>query len=99
MKVVVAHPHQQHSYRLASAIKKAGHELVYVTTVYNKPFSLTKIVESLLSGDDRKKAQSRRCDYLKDSEVKQFCELGGLIVLLLFRLDRKRGFTISYTLS
>ena len=41
MKVVVAHPHQQHSYRLASAIKKAGHELVYVTTVYNKPFSLT----------------------------------------------------------
>ena len=60
MKVVVAHPHQQHSYRLASAIKKAGHELVYVTTVYNKPFSLTKIVESLLSGDDRKKAQSRR---------------------------------------
>ncbi|OUO90372.1 glycosyltransferase family 4 protein [Rubneribacter badeniensis] len=90
MKVVVAHPHQQHSYRLASAIKKAGHELVYVTTVYNKPFSLTKIVESLLSGDDRKKAQSRRCDYLKDSEVKQFCELGGLIVLLLFRLDRKK---------
>lgn len=90
MKVVIAHPHQQHSYKLAAAVKKAGHELIYVTTVYNRPHTLTRIVSHLLKGSERDKAMSRRCNQIGDEEVHQFCELGGLLVLLLFRIDKTR---------
>lgn len=82
MRVVVSHPEQQHSYRLATALKKAGMLEKYVTTVYKKKGNMTDIVSHLLPKKYRKKAESRHCDALRDDEVIQYCEGGGLLKLL-----------------
>ena len=81
MKVIVAHPQQQHSYRLATALKKKGELGAYATTVYMKPGNLTSLVSSVLPPFWKKKATSRHCDELDDSDVFQFNEARGLAVL------------------
>ena len=46
LKIIVAHPGRQHSFRLASALKKNDMLLYYVTTIYDKDSSLLmKIVK------------------------------------------------------
>lgn len=82
MKVLVAHPAQQHSYRLATALKRAGMLDKYATTVYYKSGSLTALVAKLLKGKFRTKAKERRCEELSDDEVIQFCEGEGLLKLV-----------------
>lgn len=82
MKVLVAHPAQQHSYHLATALKKAGLLDKYITTVYYKPHSFTYWVTKLIKGNLKLKAQARQCDFLDNKEVVQFCELAGLFKLL-----------------
>lgn len=52
MKVLVAHPAQQHSYRLAIALAQSGKLFKYVTTVYHKKKSLTALVAKLLQRGD-----------------------------------------------
>ena len=82
MRVLVAHPAQQHSYRLATALKKAGMLDKYATTVYYKSGSLTALVAKMLRGKFRTKAEERHCDALSDDEVIQFCEGEGLLKLV-----------------
>ena len=82
MKVIVAHPAQQHSFRLAAALHKSKRLYRYATTVYNKPFSLTRFASVFLSSKFRKKAQGRKAEQLDDSLVIQFCEGWGLLKLL-----------------
>ena len=90
-KVLLAHPGRQHSYQSAIALKKAGVDLTYVTTVYHKARSLTDFVtKRFLHEDNQKRAESRSCSELEDSQVVQFCELRGLITLLLLRLDKSK---------
>ncbi|MBQ8345319.1 MAG: glycosyltransferase family 4 protein [Clostridia bacterium] len=89
-KVILAHPGKQHSYRSAMALKKGGIDLTYITTVYYKERSLTKFASQVLKNDNFKRAVSRICPELEDSQVKQFCELDGLITLLLLRLDKSK---------
>lgn len=86
MKVLVAHPAQQHSYRLASALSKAGCLYKYATTVYCKDISLTKAVARVLKGGFKAKAEARRCEELDDDQVIQFCEAEGLIKLLAMNI-------------
>lgn len=86
MKVLVAHPGKQHSYRMATALKKGNLLDSYVTTVYYKKKNLTSKVLHFLNRNDLKKAQLRRCDFLKDEEVFQKHELLGLVILLCIRL-------------
>lgn len=82
MKIIVAHPAQQHSYRLASALQKAGVLYKYITTVYYKKGSLTDLTARFLKGRFRIKAMNRHCDDLSDRDVVQFCEAEGLVKLL-----------------
>lgn len=82
IKVMVAHPEQQHSYRLAAALDRAGMLDCYVTTVYYGPRSLTKLVASILPHRWGEKARSRRCAELSDAKVIQLCEGEGLLKLL-----------------
>ena len=86
MKIIVCHPAQQHSYRLATALKKKGMLSAYITTVYYKKGSLTKAVSKLLKGNFQKKAIGRRCKELSDNEVIQFCEGSGLLKLLALNI-------------
>ena len=82
MKMIVAHPAQQHSYRLAAALKKAGFLDKYMTTVYYKKHSLTALAALFLRGTFHAKAKGRRCPDLSDDDVVQFCEMEGLLKLL-----------------
>lgn len=98
MKIIVAHPAQQHSYRLATALKKAGMLEKYVTTVYYKHGSLTQITSKILKGKFRRKAESRHCNELADKEVIQFCEGEGLIKLVALNINflKKHYYKIKY---
>lgn len=90
-KVIVAHPGRQHSFRLASALKKNGMLYRYITTIYDKEDSkLEKIVKLFLSENNRKRLKNRRNKDLIDEEVVQFCKLGGLLELLLYRIDKSK---------
>ncbi len=82
MKILVAHPAQQHSYRLAAALEKAGMLYKYATTVYYKRNSLTALTAGLLRGRFRVKARNRRCGEIPNRKVIQFCEAEGLLKLL-----------------
>lgn len=92
MKVLVVHPAQQHSYRLATALKRKGYLYKYVTTVYYKSGSLTKLVSCFLRGDYKEKACGRRCAELDDEDVVQLCEAGGLIKLMSLNIPVCRRF-------
>lgn len=82
MKILVAHPAQQHSFRLATALKQNDCLFKYCTTVYLKDKSLTKLLMRFLPKKFRIRAESRICEELKDSDVMQFCEIEGLFRLL-----------------
>lgn len=89
MKVIVAHPGRQHSFRLASALKKNDMLLYYVTTIYDKDSSVVmKIVKRFLSNDNLKRANNRKNPDLNDNEVIQYCFFGGLIEAFLSRVDQ-----------
>lgn len=90
MKILVAHPQRQHSFRLATALVKAGHDVTYMTTVYDKPVSLTRASKRFLRGDDRRRAEGRRCEALRDGQVKLKFEFLGLVSLFLGRIPSKK---------
>lgn len=86
MKVVIIHPSKQHSFQTAKAIKKAGWNLKYITTVYNKDSSFTSKITKLLSGNNKKKSLSRKSDFIDDKDVIQFYEKLALIRLLFSKI-------------
>lgn len=90
MKVLIAHPGKQHSYRTATALKQGKLLDAYVTTVYYKKNNLTSKVFHFLKEKDLNKAKLRRCENLDDCEVIQKHELLGLIILLVMRLPFRR---------
>lgn len=91
-KIIVAHPGRQHSYRLVSALKKRGMLECYVTTIYDKDSSLLmKMVKKVLSEDNRKRARGRKNADLLDTDVIQYCKIGGMIEAFLARVDKSRN--------
>ena len=101
MKVIVCHPAQQHSYRLAVAAKKCGFLDKYITTVYYRHGSLTEITAKCLKGHFQRKAKSRCCYDLNNDEVIQFCEGEGLLKLLCMNIPflRRAYYPIKYHLA
>lgn len=90
MRIIVAHSGKQHSFRMATALKKGKVLDSYVTTVYLKPNNLTHLILGFISGKDKNKAKQRRCANLSDDEVVQFNEFSALLKLLFTRLRWKR---------
>ena len=96
-KVIVAHPGRQHSFRVAKSLKEGGMLFRYATTVYNKDSSiLMRILKCILNKDNYERAQRRKCAGLTDNDVVQFCEVDGLLLLALQRIDFTRFFSIRY---
>lgn len=95
-KVVVAHPYQQHSFRMAVAIDKAGLLDKYITTVYDKKGSITNRFLGLLSGENKKRAIGRKCGELDDAKITQISELASLVLLLLRRIDKSKRISSVY---
>lgn len=63
-RIIVAHPGQQHSYRLAAALNRYGCLFTYMTTVYNKKngpvlnfcgYSLMRKIKNVWKDDDATK--------------------------------------------
>lgn len=87
-KIIVAHPGRQHSFRLATALKQRGILYKYLTTVYYKKSSLSlHIIDKITFGKLRKPIQTRRCEYLDDSDVVQYHNILALITLFLVRIN------------
>lgn len=84
MKIIVAHPGRQHSFKMATALKREGILFKYITTVYDKKSSITnKLVKYFLKGDILKKAKGRSCEELDDNDVLQYYEFFALITIFL----------------
>ena len=93
---VVAHPMQQHSYHTAEALENAGLLDSYITTVYydnNK--LLYKILEKVISKNNVDRMQRKRIE-ISSVNVKTFCEIRGLIYLLLLRIDKRKIILTRY---
>lgn len=86
MKILVAHPQRQHAFQLCSALVNAGHDVVHMTTVYDRPHTLTSLSKRFLSGDNLSRAKGRHCAALKNDQIVQRYELLGLVSLLLGRM-------------
>ena len=86
MKIIVAHPGQQHSYQLAVALKKHGCLFRYVTTFYS--FQSRKGIMASLLGKINTRATKRRCEGLEESDVKTFLTYGFYLVAILLRIDK-----------
>ena len=86
MKIIVAHEGKQHSFRTAEALLQKGYLFKYITTIYDKPHSLTRMVKWLLRGDAKKKCASHRTETLPDDMVVQYCEGIGLLRLFLSKI-------------
>lgn len=85
-KVIVAHPGQQHSYRLASALKHAGLLDEYATTLYYRtPMSLLGLMAAVAPGDNGDRIRNRCNPDLEPIDVKQFYELRGIAETLMWR--------------
>lgn len=90
VKVMVAHPEQQHSYRLAGALEQASMLDSYVTTVYYGKRSLTRLITAALPERWAHKARSRKTDELSEEQIIQLCEGEGLLKLLCQNSSRLR---------
>lgn len=76
-KIIVAHPGKQHSFQTAIALKENGILFQYITTLYDKKFSLLYFLKFILRGKSLRKALSRKSAELEDNDVTLFCSLGG----------------------
>lgn len=101
MKILVVHPAQQHSYRLAAALEEKGWLYRYVTTVYNKKGSITGAITHVLPKQLKIKASNRRCEALPEEKVILFCEGAGLLKLLIMHFRKLRPIYtwVKYSLS
>lgn len=86
MKIIVAHEGKQHSLKTAEALYRENYLFCYITTVYDKPHSLTRLLKNILRGNIKKKCASRRNEQLPDVKIKQYCEFRGLLSLFLHRI-------------
>jgi glycosyltransferase involved in cell wall biosynthesis len=91
LRVMVAHPVQQHSMRTAWAVKSSGAQLLYCTPVYDRPGSLTNSIKPFLSRHASAKASRRKSEGLTDNEVVQKAELVALVLLGLQRIPLTRA--------
>lgn len=89
-KVIVAHPGKQHSFRLATALKKENLLLSYITTVYDKNSLFMRLIKAIVGENNAKRAESRHCNELDNKDVLQYYEVSSLITLLLLRIDKSK---------
>ena len=90
VKVVLVHPDKQHSFKTATALLNMDVLDRYITTVYDKPGSLTRLCAKLVKGNFKKKLQAHRSSEIPDEKIVQFSEFLSLLLFVLVRLD-KRG--------
>lgn len=96
MKIIVAHEGKQHSFKTAEALYKKGCLYKYVTTIYDKPNSFTRVLKFFLVGKAKKKCSSRKSKILPDNYVLQRCELYGLLRMFISRIPLLNNYMLQY---
>ena len=96
MKILIVHPGTQHSAKLAAALKSGNNEVLLITTVYKKKGSITGFLASFLPQSEKKRLESRVNASLIDSDIMPMCELRGLLLLAIARIDKKKKFYTVY---
>lgn len=97
-KIIVAHPGRQHSFRLAEALERHDMLFKYATTVYDSSNSFwMKLTKLFIHGDNLNRANKRKMTTVDDSKIVQFCELLGLILLLVYRIDKSQRFARNFS--
>lgn len=86
MKIAVIHPGKQHSFQLATGLEKQGILWKYITSVYDRPFTFTRLLLKVVRGDLKKKISTRKSDNIPNRKVLQFNELGVIITLFFNRI-------------
>ena len=90
LKILVFHPMQQHSYKTAEALMENNKLFAYCTSIYYNPKKiLYKILNVVLPKNERIKMISHSNKRL-NNYVKTFCEMYGLLFLLLGRIDKTK---------
>lgn len=93
--VLVFHPAQQHSYRLATALIKKNLLHSYVTTIYYNPKRFVyKLLSKLLGENNTKRMEGRKLPVIEHM-LKQYNEILGLFFLFWLRFDKKYRYTFS----
>ena len=100
MKVLVCHPMQQHSFYLASALLKADCDVYYLTSVYDKKYSLLWFFKRLFKHSLNSKVDSKRHIAIKMENVYLSSQFLGAFFLLCirFRILHKLAFFVNLKL-
>jgi len=98
MKIIVAHPGKQHSFKTAEALNKYNHLYKYITTVYDGPKSYTALLKYVLPAKLFNKANTRKSSRLRTSDIIQFNEIYGLLNLILLRIPFLKKFSSGYSI-
>lgn len=92
MKVIVAHPGKQHSYKTAEALYKSDMLFQYMTTVYDKRNWKILITKFLFPKSVVNKIKLRKSTILPDNLVTLKCTFLGLFLLFFYKLPINRKY-------
>jgi len=98
MKVILAHPGQQHSFKVAQALKQSNLLYKYMTCVYDTEKSwVMKFVHLIVKGRDVSKLANRRCSLLSEDDVVIYYTFLSLLVIVFSRFKCLKN--LSYWLD
>lgn len=101
-KIIVYHPGQQHSFKVAATVKKNGLLQRFFTAVYDKKSSFAmRLAHLLVRGSDKTKIGNRASDDLDDEDVEIHYTLSSLAVIVLSRwtITRKLSYWMDRTIA
>lgn len=85
-RIIVFHPGQQHSFKVAAAAKKNGFLQRYFTAVYDKKNSFAmKLAHMLVRGADQSRIGNRVSPDLDETDVMTYYTFSSLMVIVLSR--------------
>lgn len=96
MKILVAHPGKQHVFRLAESLYKADMLEGLITTVYNKPGSITYNIMPLIPQKLRNKAMGRKREGIPDDKIILKHEFLGLVCTTLPKIPYFKKYYMQF---
>ncbi len=98
-KVIVAHPEKQHSFQLAAGLKKSGLLYKYITSIYDRPQSITNKIKKFLPERYKKKAGTRSTAELDNLDVIQIGEVNNLLITFIYNVFHLKKLSVTLRLK
>lgn len=92
MKIIVAHPGKQHSYKTAEALYKGNMLFQYITTVYDKSNWKILCTKYLMPKFVNEKIKLRKSTIIPEELVSIKCTFLGLFLLFFYKLPLNRKY-------